>query len=228
MQKQIIFVFMLQLFVPLWGKAQCSKYFFMPEKWTVNAETNFGTTLSADFGNGPEIGYGFSMDWAPFKRLIYPTVGIKRVQQFLTDNSPNPNFYATDVLQVSSKTNYLRTALGLKLRLDWFFKAIEYEGIHYYIGTYYLFDAKQKHATELTYADKTETTNTSATPDYLSGRMYDTGISWVFNERFKWDVGAYLLYLEDQPKWFRANTLFVRDSKIGFGVTTGIFYKLAL
>ena len=93
------------------------------------------------------------MEWAPFKRIYYLNVNVSSSHQFLHKNYPDSRIFTDKPDEVDIHSNFIQLQFGTKLHLDWWFKKIDYIGIHPYMAEYYFMEIPFKESSDLKYSN---------------------------------------------------------------------------
>ena len=220
-KKGLLFVLLTLISYPVYS--QCGAFAFESGKWSISAEASTGTVLLRDFGKGWEYNYGLGLEWAPFKKLLYFNLNGRHVHQFTEDTSPDPDIFVDRPDRIKIYSTFLRVQLGMKLRLDWWFKQIDYEGIHPFIAMSYMHDQELDEETELFYTNNSIISDNIYLEKQFGGEQYELGFSWVFNDNLKWDLSGYVYDQSEYKSIIKNGFSYVPDSKFGVGLNTGLY-----
>lgn len=207
----------------LFSKAQCSTFAFAPEKWSISPEGGAGAVLLTDLGKGWEFNYGIGLEWAPFKRLVYFNLNGRHVHQYINDDTPDADIFADRPDRIEMYATLFRLQFGLKLRLDWWFNKVDYEGIHPFVGLSYMHDEVINEETKLIYAGSSTNSNSIYSERKLGGEQYELGFSWVINDNLKWDLSGYIYDQREYESIISNGFSYIPDSKLGVGLSTGLY-----
>lgn len=224
MLKKLLLAILFSYFMQA-SYAQCFPFAFESGKWSINIEGGSGLVLLSDYGNGWEVNYGGGFDWAPFKKLLYLNFSARHVQQFMNDKTPNYNIFTEMPNEIDMQSNFFRMQVGMKLRLDWWFKKVYYEGIHPFIAISYTTDKFLSEETELHFDNSIESTSQQFSKDLLAGEQYELGFSWVFNENVKWDLSGYIYDQVEYYSIIKNGITYYPSSKLGLGLNTGVYLR---
>ena len=205
------------------SNAQCGAFAFAPGKWGVSPEIVAGTVLLTDYGKGWELGYGAGIEWAPFKRLLYFNLNGKHVHQYLNDDTPDRDIFIDDPDKLEVFSTLFRIQIGLKLRLDWWFNKINYEGLHPFIALSYMHDEMLNENAKLFYDNNIVEPDDIFSGKQLNGEQYELGFSWVFNNNLKWDLSGYIYDQREYESILTNGLAYIPSSKLGIGLNTGLF-----
>ena len=220
LKKHLIVVIFLFYFT-ISSYSQCLLSF---GKINIFTDGNIGIVAATDLGKGYEIAGGLGVEWAPFNKVFYIVTNIKYVNHFLNDNSPDIDVFPSNPNKIEINSKIVRGQYGIKIRLDGWFKKIDPEGFHFFVGVYYLTDALIKNKANLFFENSLTNSITNSTNEILSGKLYEIGYSFAFNKNIKWDFGMYGYGIEGKSEDASENDY--SKSKISFGINTGLIFTL--
>lgn len=203
--------------------SQLFKFMMQSEKVAIFPEASVGVLLTTAYGKGSETSLGGGIEFSPFKRFFYFKFAAKHLVQSTHDNSPNVDIFTDLPQEVKLRSVFLRMEYGIKIRLDWWFKSIDYEGIHLLIGTYYMNDLFIEEQSDLLYESNTVSSSSHYSDYSYNGQMYELGLSWVFNKSLKWDSSLYVYYLDQQNSLIQNGFLYTPNSKTAIGISSSVF-----
>ncbi len=221
--KKHAFVFLFLVVINVFSYGQCSKFAFVSGKWSISPELGAGAVVFRDFGKGWEITYGVGIEWSPFKRLLYFNFNTRHGHLHLGDNSPDPDIFIDAPDKMEMYSALFRLQVGLKLRFDWWFNKVDYDGIHPFIGLSYMHDEILNEETKLTYGNSTIISNDIFSNKQLSGEQYELGFSLVFNDNLKWDLSGYIYDQREYESILKNGLSYIPNSKLGIGLNTGLY-----
>ncbi len=222
MLKQSLLAIAIFLF-SISANAQCGAYTFAAGKWSISPEFGSGAVLLTDFGKGWEYGYGAGIEWAPFKRLLYFNLNGRHVHQNISDDSPDHDIFTDEPDKLEMSSTFFRLQVGLKLRLDWWFNKVDYEGLHPFIALSYMHDQLLTENTKLFYGNNVVESDDIFSGKQLSGEQYELGFSWVFNDNLKWDLSGYIYDQREYESILTNGFAYIPNSKLGIGLNTGLY-----
>jgi hypothetical protein len=221
--KKLGLVILFLIIINSFSNAQCSQFAFASGKWSISPELGAGAVVFKDFGKGWEVTYGAGIEWAPFKRLLYFNLNGRHGHLNLGDDSPDPDVFVDAPNKMEMYSTFFRVQVGIKLRFDWWFNKIDYEGFHPFIGLSYMHDEMLNEETKLTYGSTIVNSDDIFSTKQLSGEQYELGFSLVFNDNLKWDLSGYIYDQREYESILKNGISYIPNSKLGIGLSTGLY-----